>query len=101
VAFFPLRPGAHDLPLVRRVTVNMVSSSSTSCWLSATGQLNVSEIPLNFQARIKPEDSKLDLGHRLGSRHLDPAHPVWLRAIPRRAISFALVGATGVVHLNF
>jgi len=59
------------------------------------GQLNVSEIPLNFQARITG-DSKLDLAI-VWDLGISILHTLLLRAIPRRAISFALVGATGVV----
>jgi dolichol-phosphate mannosyltransferase len=55
----------------------------------------VAEVPLTFQPRIAG-DSKLDLAvvWDLGVSIL---HTLLLRAIPRRAISFALVGASGVV----
>ncbi|MCT0203406.1 glycosyltransferase [Synechococcus sp. CS-602] len=91
--FFALRP-ERTIPLVRRVDVNGFKFLYELLAIS-DGQLNVSEIPLNFQARITG-DSKLDLAI-VWDLGISILHTLLLRAIPRRAISFALVGATGVV----
>ncbi|MBC1261644.1 glycosyltransferase family 2 protein [Synechococcus sp. BSF8S] len=90
--FFALRPDA-ALPYVRRVDVNgfkFLYELLSIC----RGSLRVSEIPLRFQARVAG-DSKLDLAivWDLGVSIL---HTLLLRSIPRRAISFALVGLSGV-----
>jgi dolichol-phosphate mannosyltransferase len=55
----------------------------------------VAEVPLQFQPRISGE-SKLDLAvvWDLGVSIL---HTLLLRSVPRRAISFGLVGATGIL----
>jgi dolichol-phosphate mannosyltransferase len=62
------------------------------------GRLNVREVPLVFQPRTHG-DSKLDVAivWDLGVSIL---HTLLLRSVPRRAVSFGLVGLTGVgVHL--
>lgn len=91
--FFAVRPEA-VLPLVRRVDVNGFKFLYELLAVSG-GQLKVEEVPLTFQARIAG-DSKLDLAivWDLGVSIL---HTLMLRSVPRRAISFALVGCSGVV----
>lgn len=90
--FFALRPDA-ALRFVRRVDVNGFKFLYELLSISR-GSLRVSEIPLRFQARVAG-DSKLDLAivWDLGVSIL---HTLLLRSIPRRAISFALVGLSGV-----
>ena len=62
------------------------------------GRLKVDEIPLNFQAR-KYGYSKLDYAV-IWDFFISALHSLTRRLIPRRAISFGLVGATGIlVHL--
>jgi len=91
--FFVLRPEA-ALPFVRRVDVNGFKFLYELLAISG-GRLRVEEVPISFQPRIAG-DSKLDLAivWDLGVSIL---HTLLLRSVPRRAISFALVGATGVV----
>ena len=91
--FMVLRPES-VLPLVRRVDVNGFKFLYELLSLSR-GRLKVTEVPLAFQPRLAG-DSKLDLAivWDLGVSIL---HTLLLRSIPRRAISFALVGASGVV----
>lgn len=91
--FFVLRPEA-VLPLVRRIDVNGFKFLYELLSLSG-GRLSVDEVPLRFQPRIAG-DSKLDLAivWDLGVSIL---HTLLWRSVPRRAISFALVGATGVL----
>ncbi|MCP9771962.1 glycosyltransferase family 2 protein [Synechococcus sp. Tobar12-5m-g] len=90
--FFALRPEP-TLPFVRRVDVNGFKFLYELLSISQ-GRLQVSEIPLCFKARIAGS-SKLDLAivWDLGVSML---HTLLLRSIPRRAISFALVGFSGV-----
>ncbi|MEB3332838.1 MAG: glycosyltransferase family 2 protein [Synechococcaceae cyanobacterium] len=91
--FFVLRPAA-ALALVRRVDVNGFKFLYELLAISA-GRLRCGEIPLTFQPRMAG-DSKLDLAivWDLGVSIL---HTLLLRSLPRRAISFALVGLSGVV----
>ena len=91
--FFALRP-ARCLPFVRQVDVGGFKFLYELLALSH-GQLSVAEVPLRFQPRSSGE-SKLDLAivWDLGVSIL---HTLALRAIPRRAISFGLVGASGIV----
>jgi dolichol-phosphate mannosyltransferase len=91
--FFVLRPEA-VLPLVRRIDVNGFKFLYELLSLSG-GRLKVEEVPLSFQPRIAG-DSKLDLAivWDLGVSIL---HTLLWRSVPRRAISFALVGAIGVL----
>lgn len=91
--FFVLRPEA-VLPLVRRIDVNGFKFLYELLSLSG-GRLRVQEVPLRFQPRIAG-DSKLDLAivWDLGVSIL---HTLLWRSVPRRAISFALVGAIGVL----
>jgi dolichol-phosphate mannosyltransferase len=91
--FFALRP-ATCLPYVRKVDVGGFKFLYELLALSH-GQLRVAEVPLQFQPRISGE-SKLDLAvvWDLGVSIL---HTLLLRSVPRRAISFGLVGVTGIV----
>ncbi len=59
------------------------------------GALRVGEVPLTFQPRLYGR-SKLDLAV-LWDFVISFLHTFSLRLLPRRAISFALVGATGVL----
>ena len=62
------------------------------------GKLKVDEIPLNFQSR-KYGYSKLDYAV-IWDFFISAFHALTRRLIPRRAISFGFVGATGIlVHL--
>jgi dolichol-phosphate mannosyltransferase len=62
------------------------------------GRLRVAEIPLRFQPRITGE-SKLNLPV-VWDLALSILHTLSFRIVPRRAVSFAIVGATGMlVHL--
>jgi dolichol-phosphate mannosyltransferase len=91
--FFVLRPEA-ALRYVRGVDVNGFKFLYELLAISA-GRLRVEEVPLTFQPR-RAGDSKLDLAivWDLGVSIL---HTLLLRSVPRRAISFALVGLSGVV----
>ena len=91
--FFVLRPEA-VLPLVRCIDVNGFKFLYELLSLSG-GRLKVEEVPLRFQPRIAG-DSKLDLAivWDLGVSIL---HTLLWRSVPRRAISFALVGGIGVL----
>jgi dolichol-phosphate mannosyltransferase len=85
------------LPYVRQIDVNGFKFLYELLALSQ-GRLRVDEIPLRFQPRISGE-SKLNLAvvWDLGVSIL---HTLLLRSVPRRAISFALVGTTGIAtHL--
>jgi dolichol-phosphate mannosyltransferase len=62
------------------------------------GRLGVVEIPLVFQERLTGE-SKLNLAV-VWDLGISILHTLLLRSVPRRAISFGLVGATGIaIHL--
>ncbi len=91
--FFLLRPEA-VLPYVREVDVNGFKFLYELLAISR-GRLRAEEVPLHFQPRVAGA-SKLDLAivWDLGVSIL---HTLLLRAIPRRAISFAVVGAIGVL----
>jgi len=65
------------------------------CWAISDGQLNVSEIPLI--SRPGSPEIRSWIWPSSGISASRSCTPLLLRAIPRRAISFALVGATGVV----
>ena len=58
------------------------------------GKLKVGEVPLSFQSR-KDGVSKLDVSI-LWDFFVSLIHTLFNRIIPRRAISFALVGSTGI-----
>lgn len=91
--FFALRLD-RVLPLLRAVDVSGFKFLYELLAVSG-GQLRVAEIPLTFQPRTYGT-SKLDLAV-LWDFGISILHSLALRLIPRRAISFALVGATGVV----
>jgi dolichol-phosphate mannosyltransferase len=85
------------LPYVRQIDVNGFKFLYELLAISR-GHLKVDEVPLQFQPRISGE-SKLNLAvvWDLGVSIL---HTLMLRSVPRRAISFALVGMTGIgTHL--
>ena len=82
------------LSLVRQVDVNGFKFFYELLALSR-GRLQVGEIPLSFQPRLHGS-SKLDLAI-LWDFVVSLIHTATLRLLPRRAISFGLVGASGVV----
>ncbi|MEB3242589.1 MAG: glycosyltransferase family 2 protein [Cyanobacteriota bacterium] len=85
------------LPYVRQVDVNGFKFLYELLAISRGG-LRIGEVPLEFHPRISGE-SKLNLPivWDLGVSIL---HTLLFRSVPRRAISFALVGMTGVLtHL--
>ena len=82
------------LPLVRQVDVNGFKFFYELLAISR-GRLQVGEIPLRFQPRLHGS-SKLDLAV-LWDFVVSLIHTATLRLLPRRAISFGLVGASGVV----
>ena len=94
--FFVLRPD-RCLPYVRQVDVSGFKFLYELLALSH-GALRVGEVPLRFQPRISGE-SKLDLPV-VWDLGISILHTLLQRGVPRRAISFALVGATGIaIHL--
>lgn len=82
------------LPLIRAVDVNGFKFLYELLAVSR-GRLRVAEVPLQFQPR-NYGDSKLDLAI-FWDFLISILHSLSLRVLPRRAISFALVGATGVL----
>ena len=82
------------LPLVRQVDVNGFKFLFELLAISR-GQLKVGEIPLIFQPR-RHGSSKLDSAI-LWDFLVSLLHTASLRLLPRRAISFGLVGASGVL----
>ncbi len=81
-------------PFIRQVDVNGFKFLYE--FLAVTkGQLRVGEVPLNFRPRNYGV-SKLDLSV-LWDFLVSLLHTFSLRILPRRAISFALVGATGIL----
>ena len=82
------------LPLIRAVDVNGFKFLYELLAVSR-GRLRVAEVPLQFQAR-NYGSSKLDLAI-FWDFLISILHSLSLRLLPRRAISFALVGASGVV----
>ncbi|MFM9088845.1 MAG: glycosyltransferase family 2 protein [Cyanobium sp.] len=88
---------AQVLPYVRQIDVNGFKFLYELLAISR-GRLRVAEIPLMFQQRISGE-SKLNLAV-VWDLGISILHTLLFRSVPRRAISFALVGATGVgIHL--
>jgi dolichol-phosphate mannosyltransferase len=81
------------LPLIRAVDVNGFKFLYELLAVSR-GRLRVTEVPLQFQARSYGS-SKLDLAI-FWDFLISILHSLSLRLLPRRAISFALVGASGV-----
>ena len=82
------------LPVLRAVDVNGFKFLYELLAVSR-GRLNVTEVPLTFQPRLNGS-SKLDLAI-LWDFLISLLHSLSLRVLPRRAISFGLVGASGVV----
>ena len=82
------------LPLLRRVDVNGFKFLYELLAVSH-GRLKVAEIPLTFQPRAHGR-SKLDLAI-FWDFLISILHSLTLRTLPRRAISFALVGTSGVL----
>lgn len=94
--FFALRP-ERTLAYVRQIDVSGFKFLYELLAIS-NGHLSVAEIPLSFQPRISGE-SKLNLAV-VWDLGISILHTLLLRTVPRRAISFALVGATGILtHL--
>ncbi len=88
---------ASVLPYVRQIDVNGFKFLYELLAISG-GRLKVGEVPLQFQPRISGE-SKLNLAV-VWDLGISILHTLLLRSVPRRAISFALVGATGIaIHL--
>lgn len=91
--FFALRlDGA--IPLLRAVDVNGFKFLYELLAVSK-GRLRVAEIPLSFQPRLHGR-SKLDLAI-VWDFLISILHSLTFRILPRRAISFGLVGSTGVL----
>ncbi len=94
--FFALRP-ERCLTYVRQVDVNGFKFLYELLALSH-GHLVVREVPLRFQPRTAGE-SKLNLAV-IWDLGVSILHTMLLRMVPRRAVSFGLVGATGIgLHL--
>ncbi|MEY3768026.1 MAG: hypothetical protein RLZZ11_1096, partial [Cyanobacteriota bacterium] len=91
--FFAVRLEA-VLPVVRAVDVNGFKFLYELLAVSR-GRLRVAEVPLTFQPRLSGS-SKLDLAV-FWDFLISLLHSLCLRLLPRRAISFALVGGSGVV----
>ena len=91
--FFALRLD-RTLPWIRAVDVNGFKFLYEMLALSK-GRLQVAEIPLTFQPRTYGA-SKLDLAV-FWDFLISLLHSLSFRLLPRRAISFALVGLSGVV----
>lgn len=85
------------LPYVRQIDVNGFKFLYELLAICG-GRLGVVEIPLVFQERLTGE-SKLNLAV-VWDLGISILHTLLLRSVPRRAISFGLVGATGIaIHL--
>ena len=82
------------LPLIRAVDVNGFKFLYELLAVSG-GRLRVAEVPLSFQPRVSGS-SKLDLAI-FWDFLISLLHSLSLRLLPRRAISFGLVGASGVL----
>ncbi len=94
--FFALRP-ERCLSFVRQVDVNGFKFLYELLAISH-GHLVVAEMPLRFQPRSAGE-SKLNVAV-IWDLGVSILHTLLLRMVPRRAVSFALVGATGIgIHL--
>jgi dolichol-phosphate mannosyltransferase len=91
--FFALRLD-RALPLVRGVDVNGFKFLYELLAVSR-GSLRATDVPLTFQPRTHGS-SKLDLAI-LWDFLISILHSLSLRVLPRRAISFGLVGLTGVL----
>jgi len=91
--FFALRL-ERALPLLRRVDVNGFKFLYELLAVSQ-GALRATEVPLTFQPRVHGR-SKLDLAI-FWDYLISILHSLSLRILPRRAISFGLVGLSGVL----
>jgi dolichol-phosphate mannosyltransferase len=91
--FFAVRLDA-VLPLLRSVDVNGFKFLYELLAVSR-GRLRVTDVPLTFQPRTQGE-SKLDLAV-FWDFLISILHSFSFRLLPRRAISFGLVGLSGVV----
>ena len=91
--FFAVRLEA-VLPLLRSVDVNGFKFLYELLAVSR-GCLRVAEVPLTFQPRLSGS-SKLDLAV-FWDFLISLLHSLSFRLLPRRAISFALVGSSGVL----
>lgn len=80
-------------PYVRQIDVNGFKFLYELLAISR-GRLLVEEVPLRFQPRLAGE-SKLNLAV-VWDLGISILHTLLFRSVPRRAISFALVGATGI-----
>lgn len=90
--FFVMRLDSVTLPAIRGVEVNGFKFLYELLAISR-GRIQADEIPLNFQSRTSGE-SKLDLAI-FWDFLISAIHTMTLRLVPRRAISFGIVGATG------
>jgi len=91
--FFAIRLDT-GMPFVRAVDVNGFKFLYELLAISK-GNLNVSEIPLSFQPRTNGT-SKLDVAI-FWDFLISVLHNLSFRLLPRRAISFGLVGTSGVL----
>ncbi len=90
--FFALRLD-EAIPLLRAVDVNGFKFLYELLAVSK-GRLRVAEVPLSFQPRVHGS-SKLDLAI-VWDFLISILHSLSFRVLPRRAISFGLVGSSGV-----
>lgn len=90
--FFVIRLNETTLPTVRGVEVNEFKFLYKLLSVSK-GRIEAGEVPLNFQSRASGE-SKIDLSI-LWDFLISALHTLTLRVLPRRAISFGIVGASG------
>lgn len=91
--FFAIRINNRALSAIRGVEVNGFKFLYELLAVSR-GRFKTSEVPLHFQERVSGE-SKLDISI-LWDFIVSALHTLCLRILPRRAISFGLVGISGV-----
>lgn len=90
--FFVIRINETILPAIRGVEVNGFKFLYELLSVSK-GRIVTGEVPLTFQSRASGE-SKLDFSI-LWDFLISALHTISLRVLPRRAISFGIVGASG------
>lgn len=90
--FFVIRLNETTLPTIRGVEVNGFKFLYELLSVSK-GRIEAGEVPLNFQSRASGE-SKIDLSI-FWDFLISAVHTLTLRVLPRRAISFGIVGASG------
>ena len=90
--FFVIRLNETTLPAIRGVEVNGFKFLYELLSISK-GRIQTGEVPLKFQSRRSGE-SKLDLAI-FWDFLISAIHTLILRLLPRRAISFGIVGASG------